>query len=99
MVKTAIDYLLEMIREEKMIEIVKCLQPTVQMRGSVAETSARKKGKAILVVGSMNMDVTIEGKKIPVAGGTQNQKNIGSFRRKRSEPSRWSWRTRSAKLI
>ena len=46
-----------------MIEIVKCLQPTVQMRGSVAEPLQGKKGKAILVVGSMNMDVTIEGKK------------------------------------
>lgn len=76
MAKTAIDYLLEMIREEKMIEIVKCLQPTVQMRGSVAEPLQGKKGKAILVVGSMNMDVTIEGKKIPVAGETQNARKI-----------------------
>lgn len=76
MTKIAMEYLLEMIQEEKRMEIVKCLQPTLQERGSVEELQQGEKGKSILVIGSMNMDVTIEGKKIPVAGETQRAEKI-----------------------
>lgn len=76
MTEVAVEYLVEMLREEKQIEVVRRLQSTVQVRGSIMEPSEGKQGEAIVVVGSMNMDVTIEGAKIPVAGETQRANKV-----------------------
>ncbi|MCI9464128.1 MAG: substrate-binding domain-containing protein [Lachnospiraceae bacterium] len=71
MTETAVSYLIEMIQGERRIEMVKRLQSAVTERGSIVEPPQEKQGEAIVVVGSMNMDVTIEGAQIPVAGETR----------------------------
>lgn len=74
--EAAVEYLVEMIQEDKQIEVVRRLQSTVQVRESIMEPAQGKQGEAIVVVGSMNMDVTIEGAKIPVAGETQRANKV-----------------------
>lgn len=74
--ETAIEYLLEMIREKKEVEVIKRLPPSVINRNSIMKPAQEKQGKPIIVVGSMNMDVTIECSTTPVAGETQRASKV-----------------------
>jgi len=76
MMEAALDYLLEMMQEKKNIEVVKRLQPVVINRSSIMKPAQEKQGEAIIVVGSMNMDVTIECSTIPVAADTQRANQV-----------------------
>lgn len=76
MMAVAVGYLVEMIQEDKQIEAAKCLSPTVSVRKSVMKPVQGKQGEAVIVVGSMNMDMTIEGARIPVAGETQRANKV-----------------------
>lgn len=71
MTETAISHLVEMLQEERQIEVIKRLQSEIVERNSIVAPSQEKQGESIVVVGSMNMDVTIEGARIPVAGETR----------------------------
>ena len=71
MTEMAVSYLVEMIQEERQIEVIKRLQSEIVERNSIVEPSREKQGESIIVVGGMNMDVTIEGAKILVAGETR----------------------------
>lgn len=76
MMEAAVGYLVEMIQEEKQIEAAKCVHPAVSERKSVMKPVQGKQGEAIIAVGSMNMDMTIEGARIPVAGETQRANKV-----------------------
>ena len=67
--------LIEMIQSEKQIEVMKRFPPAITERGSIAEPAQAK----IVVVGSMNMDVTIEVSRIPVNGETQIAERVYVF--------------------
>lgn len=71
MARDAVEYLTEMIQNEKQIEVMRRFPPSVTERGSITEPAQAKQGEKIIVVGSMNMDVTIEVSRIPVNGETQ----------------------------
>lgn len=76
MTEAAVEYLIEMIQEEKQIEVVRRFPSTLQERESIMEPAQGKQGEPIVVVGSMNMDVTIEASKIPVAGETRRANKV-----------------------
>lgn len=67
----AIDYLADMINEKKQIELMRKFSPVVVERGSIVQPPQEKQGEKIVVVGSLNMDVTMEVSRIPVNGETQ----------------------------
>lgn len=67
----AVAYLLNMIREKTRIEIVRKFQPTLVERNSIVCPATEKQGDKIVVVGSMNMDVTVQVSRIPIQGETQ----------------------------
>lgn len=71
MATEAVKYLVEMIETEKQIEVIRRLPPVFIQRNSVVQPPQEKQGEKIVVVGSMNMDVTIEVPSIPVEGETQ----------------------------
>ena len=68
--EAAFEYLFEMMQEKKEIEVVKRIPPSIIIRGSIRKPAQEKQGEPIVIVGSMNMDVTIECAKTPVAGET-----------------------------
>lgn len=76
MMAAAVEYLAEMIQDEKQIEAARRLQSMVSVRESIMEPAQGKQGEAVVIVGSMNMDVTIEGARIPVAGETQRANRV-----------------------
>lgn len=71
MSRDAVDYLIDMIKEEKHIELMRKFPPRLIERGSIVSPALEKQGEKIVVVGSMNMDVTMEVSRIPVSGETQ----------------------------
>lgn len=75
----AVEYLIEMIQNEKQIEVMKRFPPALSERGSIAEPAQAKQGEKIVVVGSMNVDVTIEVSRIPVGGETQIAERVYVF--------------------
>ncbi|MBU3874784.1 substrate-binding domain-containing protein [Faecalicatena sp. AGMB00832] len=76
MARDAVEYLVDMIQGDKQIEVTRRFPPAVIERGSIAEPAQIKQGEKIIVVGSMNMDVTIEVSRIPVNGETQIAKRV-----------------------
>ena len=71
MTKDAVDYLINMIEETKNAELMRKFTPVFIERGSIVEPALEKQGEKIIVVGSMNMDVTMEVSRIPVNDETQ----------------------------
>ena len=71
MSRDAVAYLVDMIGGQKQIELMRKFPPTVIERGSIVRPAQEKQGEKIVVVGSMNMDVTMEVSRIPVSGETQ----------------------------
>lgn len=79
MCRAAVECLIEMIEEDKQFEVKRRFSPSVTERGSVAKPAQAKQGEKIIVVGSMNMDVTIEVLRIPVNGETQIAQRVYVF--------------------
>lgn len=76
MMEMACACLFEMIQEKKKMEVRKCLPPVIVERGSIRKPAQAKQGEPVLVVGSMNMDVTIECSKTPALGETQRADKV-----------------------
>lgn len=71
MMESATNSLIDMIEEEKKAEVMKQFAPTIVERKSIVPPAQEKQGEGIVVVGSMNMDITTEVSRIPVNGETQ----------------------------
>ena len=71
MSQNAVEYVIDMIREKKTIELMRKFSPVLVERGSIVPPPQEKQSGKIIVVGSMNMDVTMEVSRIPVNGETQ----------------------------
>lgn len=75
----AVDYLIGMIRGEKKFRMMRKFVPGVLERNSIGKPAREKIGEKIVVVGSMNMDITIEVSRIPVDGETQLAEKLYIF--------------------
>lgn len=76
MAEDAVEYLLKMIVGEKDSEITRRFLPTIVERNSIWNMQQRSAGEKIVVVGSMNIDISIEGARIPANGETLIANNI-----------------------
>lgn len=76
MMTSAVHHLLQMIMEKKECEIARKFHPGLQKRGSIRRNEEGQRGGKIVVVGSMNVDIVIEGVRIPVNGETHIADNI-----------------------
>ena len=81
---------MKMIQGETHVELAKELNPSILERGSIMEPVRDRQGEKIVVVGSMNLDITIEMSRIPIAGETRA---YVSFREERGESGGRSWQT------
>lgn len=79
MSRDAVEYLVDMIQEKKEIELMRRFPPTLVERSSIVRPPQEKQGEKIIVVGSMNMDITIEVSRIPVNGETQMAERVLEF--------------------
>ncbi len=79
MVVAAVTYLVDMIENNKQVEIARRFSPALIERKSVASPSLQKQGEEIVVVGSMNMDVTIDVSKIPASGENLIANSVYSY--------------------
>ncbi|MCI9430313.1 MAG: LacI family DNA-binding transcriptional regulator [Lachnospiraceae bacterium] len=75
----AVECLMKMIQGETHVELAKELNPSILERGSIMEPVRDRQGEKIVVVGSMNLDITIEMSRIPIAGETQIVKSVRQF--------------------
>lgn len=75
----AVECLLHMIKDGKQIELMRKFSPSVTERRSVMEPVCQRQGEKIVVVGTMNLDITIEMSRIPIAGETQIAKSVHQF--------------------
>ena len=71
MSRDAVEYLIDMIQGQKQVELMRKFPPILTERGSIVRPAQEKQGEKIVVVGSMNMDVTMEVSRVPVSGETQ----------------------------
>lgn len=76
MTMEAMEYLLDMVNGEKKIEVTRRFMSQIISRNSIAKPSTDIQGEKIIVVGSMNLDVTIEVDEIPGAGENQMASRI-----------------------
>lgn len=79
MANDAVEYIIEMIQGRKQIELMRKFPPSIVERKSIVPPSRDKLGEKIIVVGSMNMDVTMEVSRIPVNGETQLAERLLMF--------------------
>lgn len=79
MSRNAVEYLTEAIQSERQIEVMRKFPPTVVKRHSISSPTHERQGEKIIVVGSMNMDITIEVSRIPVNGETQLAERLFAF--------------------
>lgn len=75
----AVNSLINLIEKEEEKELKKEYQPSFIERNSVTKPSQSKQGEKIIVVGSLNMDTTIEVSRIPINGETQLAESIKEF--------------------
>lgn len=75
----AVEYLINMMSKQKQVELMRKFSPVIIERGSVVRPPQEKQGEKIVVVGSMNMDVTMEVSRIPVDGETQIAEKLFVF--------------------
>ena len=71
MARNAAECLTEMIQAQKEMELMRKFSPEITERRSIVHPAQEKLGEKIIVVGSMNMDVTMEVSRVPVSGETQ----------------------------
>lgn len=76
MAELAVEYLTDQIQKKEQTEVQICLQSSLVERNSIAEPAKEKQGAAIVVVGSMNLDVMIECRGLPVSGKTQSADEV-----------------------
>lgn len=69
--RDGVEYLIEAIQNEKQIGVMRKFPLSITERGSITEPTQSKLGEKVIIVGSMNMDVTIEVSRIPVKGETR----------------------------
>ena len=79
MSREAVDYLVEMIQGKKQVEVMRKFSPSIVERNSIMGSPREKQGERIVVVGSMNMDITIEVSRIPLKGETQIAEKVYTF--------------------
>lgn len=79
MARDAAGCLTEMIQEQKEMELMRKFSPEIAERRSIVRPAQEKLGEKIIVVGSMNMDVTLEVSRIPVEGETQLAEKLYVF--------------------
>ena len=79
LMENAIGYLSDMINSGKQVELMRYFPPVIRERNSIVSPPQAKQGEKILVVGSMNMDITIAVSKIPVNGETQLAQSVFTF--------------------
>lgn len=79
MVRDAVGCLVNMIQDEKQMELMRKFPPVLVKRKSVMRPAQEKQGEKIVVVGSMNMDITMEVPRIPVNGETQIAERLFVF--------------------
>lgn len=72
-------FLINMLQEDKQNEVMRKFPPTIIERNSIVPPAQEKQGERMVVVGSMNMDVTIEVSRIPRNGETQLAERIRIF--------------------
>ena len=72
----AVSHLLKMIIEKQESEIARRFFPELHERNSIWNICAESKTEKIIVIGSMNMDNSIEGTLTPVNGETTIATNI-----------------------
>ncbi len=75
----AVEYLIHMIEGDKQVELMRKFSPELTERNSIVRPTQEKQGEKIVVVGGMNMDVTVEVSKIPVNGETQLAERLYVF--------------------
>ena len=75
----AVEYLVEMIQKEKKSELMRKFSPILIERNSITKPAQEKQGEKIVVVGSMNMDTTVEVSRIPVNSETQLAERLYVF--------------------
>lgn len=75
----AVTSLVDLIEKEEKKELKKEFQPILIERNSIRKPSQNKQGEKIIVVGSLNMDTTIEVSRIPINGETQLAESIKEF--------------------
>ena len=101
MSRDAVEYLIDMIQGQKQVELMRKFPPILTERGSIVRPAQEKQGEKIVVVGSMNMDVTMEVSRVPVSGKQQKHRLLtGSLysREARAATRRWepaNWEGRS----
>lgn len=79
MSRDAVEYLIDMIQGQKQVELMRKFPPILTERGSIVRPAQEKQGEKIVVVGSMNMDVTMEVSRVPVSGETQIADRLFAF--------------------
>lgn len=79
MARNAAECLTEMIQAQKEMELMRKFSPEITERRSIVHPAQEKLGEKIIVVGSMNMDVTLEASRIPVKGETQLAEKLYVF--------------------
>lgn len=79
MARNAAECLTEMIQAQKEMELMRKFSPEIAERRSIVYPAQEKLGEKIIVVGSMNMDVTLEASRIPVKGETQLAEKLYVF--------------------
>lgn len=71
MIKKAVECVIEKIQGNHEEDYAKKFSPRILERGSIVRPPQEKQGEKIVIVGSMNMDITMEVSRIPVNGETQ----------------------------
>lgn len=71
MSRKAVECVIEKIQGNHEEDYTKKFSPRILERGSIVRPPQEKQGEKIVIVGSMNMDITMEVSRIPVNGETQ----------------------------
>lgn len=79
LVRAAVTYLVDMIENDKQVEIARLFSPMLIERKSIVPPWLQAQGEEIVVVGSMNMDVIIDVSKIPASGENLLAKSVCSY--------------------
>lgn len=79
MSKKAVECVVEKIQGNHGEGYAKKFSPRILERGSIVQPPQEKQGEKIVIVGSMNMDITMEVSRIPVNGETQLAEKLLAF--------------------
>lgn len=79
LMEQAIEYVIDIIKDEKHVEVMRYFPPEIIERNSILPPPPAKRGEKILVVGSMNVDITVEVSKLPVNGETLMAQRVFTF--------------------